>query len=63
MEAVNMPELDCWELSTWSLMPPLALTAPVVALVFEALTPEDSDPVLLCPLVRVPVGVLLSLLA
>jgi hypothetical protein len=63
MEAVNMPELDCWEFNTWSVTPPLAATGPVDALVLDADTPEVSAPVLLWPLLRVPVGVLLSLLA
>ena len=42
-----MPELDCWELSTWSVVPPLATTSPVLALLLEAEMLELSAPELL----------------
>ena len=47
MDEVNMPELDCCELSTCSLVPPLAPMVPVEALVLDADTPELREPVLL----------------
>jgi hypothetical protein len=47
MEEVKMPELDCCELSTWSVTPPLAATCPVLALLLEPETLELSAPELL----------------
>jgi hypothetical protein len=44
MLAVCVPVFDCSEFSAWSLRPPPADIAPVVALVLEPLTPELSVP-------------------
>lgn len=61
MEEVKMPELDCWELSTWSVVPPLAATWPVLALLLEAEMLELSAPELLWPLLMLPGGAVLVL--
>jgi hypothetical protein len=61
MEEVKMPELDCCELRTWSVVPPLAATWPVLALLLEPETLELSAPELLWPLLMLPGGVALVL--
>ena len=61
IEDVKTPELVCCELSTCSVMPPLAATWPVLALL---LAPEMlllSAPELLWPLLMLPGGVALVL--
>jgi hypothetical protein len=61
MEEVKTPVLDCCELRTWSVTPPLAATWPVLVLL---LAPEMlllSAPELLWPLLMLPGGVALVL--
>jgi hypothetical protein len=56
MDEVKTPEFDCWELRICSVVPPLATTWPVLALLLAPEMLELSAPELLWPLLTLPGG-------